>query len=180
MNPFASIVDIASAEIGIHEIGSTNRGPRVDQYLDATNCGTHGVPWCSGFVCWCLRVWIGKNPGVTALTDSRRFNTAGAYELLAQGRNLGQLVFTPATRKQWGGLRKGDICVFEFAPGEHHCGICREDEGGDGMAYTIDGNTTAPRQVGDERNGGCVAAKARSVSTVCGIIRLVPVAQPVS
>jgi hypothetical protein len=50
----AAFVAIAVGELGTREVGTSNRGPRVDEYLRAAGCEP-GQPWCAGFVAWCAR-----------------------------------------------------------------------------------------------------------------------------
>jgi len=50
----AAFLAIARAEVGTREIGTSNRGAKVDAYLAAANCQP-GNPWCAGFVAWCVR-----------------------------------------------------------------------------------------------------------------------------
>ena len=47
----ADIVSVAQAEIGHGEIGGNNRGVYVRQYLG----GQENLPWCAGFVSYCLK-----------------------------------------------------------------------------------------------------------------------------
>ncbi|TDQ80302.1 C40 family peptidase [Sphingobacterium yanglingense] len=46
------IINIASAELGVHEATGHNDGPRVEEYLRYTNLGPHHE-WCAAFVSWC-------------------------------------------------------------------------------------------------------------------------------
>jgi hypothetical protein len=45
-------LEIALTQIGVREIGGTNRGPQVEAYLAAVGLGP-GQPWCCAFVIWC-------------------------------------------------------------------------------------------------------------------------------
>lgn len=45
---------IALGEIGTHEVGGNNRGPRVEEYLAAAGLPP-GQPWCVAFVIWCYQ-----------------------------------------------------------------------------------------------------------------------------
>ena len=46
-----SLLKVAQGEIGHGEILSNNRGIYVSQYLN----GREGLPWCAGFVSYCLK-----------------------------------------------------------------------------------------------------------------------------
>lgn len=50
--PWADLLAIATAEIGVVEVGGPNRGPGVEQYIRAAH-GLPGQPWCAAFVSWC-------------------------------------------------------------------------------------------------------------------------------
>lgn len=47
-------LQIARAQLGVHEAGTTNTGPQVDQYLSAVHLPP-GQPWCAAFWYWCIR-----------------------------------------------------------------------------------------------------------------------------
>jgi hypothetical protein len=54
MNPLVfAALGMARAQIGVEEIGATNSGPAVDQYLARVGL-TPGQPWCAAFWCWCI------------------------------------------------------------------------------------------------------------------------------
>lgn len=47
-------LEIAVQEIGVHEIGGNNRGPRVEEYLASVGLPP-GQPWCGAFVYFCYQ-----------------------------------------------------------------------------------------------------------------------------
>lgn len=47
----ADIISIAQSQIGLGELGGNNRGIYVRKYLN----GQEGLPWCAGFVSWCMK-----------------------------------------------------------------------------------------------------------------------------
>ena len=50
------LIQTALAEVGVKEVGSSNRGPRVDQYQRATWLEEKDWgAWCASFVCWTIR-----------------------------------------------------------------------------------------------------------------------------
>ena len=51
----SQLLKIAIAEIGTREIGSSNRGRKVDEYQKADNLAGEGYAWCSSFVSWLIR-----------------------------------------------------------------------------------------------------------------------------
>jgi hypothetical protein len=55
VNPIVrDAIGIAVGEIGVREIGSSNRGKRVQEYQATTTLGGSGWPWCAAFVNWCI------------------------------------------------------------------------------------------------------------------------------
>lgn len=48
------VLKIATAQLGVHESGGNNHGPKVKQYLSAVGLG-EGYPWCAALVAWVLR-----------------------------------------------------------------------------------------------------------------------------
>lgn len=47
----ADVVSIAQSQVGLGEMGGNNRGIYVRQYLN----GKDGLPWCAGFVSYCVK-----------------------------------------------------------------------------------------------------------------------------
>ncbi len=47
----ADVVSVAQSQIGLGEVGGNNKGMYVRKYLN----GQEGLPWCAGFVSWCVR-----------------------------------------------------------------------------------------------------------------------------
>ncbi len=43
-------IQTALAEVGVREIGNTNRGRRVDEYQKADLLPGVGYPWCASFL----------------------------------------------------------------------------------------------------------------------------------
>lgn len=49
------VLQVAAGEVGVREVPlGSNRGPRVDQYLNAVGPGLLGQPWCMAFVYFCF------------------------------------------------------------------------------------------------------------------------------
>ncbi|WP_246032717.1 CHAP domain-containing protein [Sphingobacterium yanglingense] len=68
------IINIASAELGVHETTGNNDGPRVEEYLRYTNLGK-GYEWCAAFVSWCYGqagLEVPRNPWSPALFPKAR------------------------------------------------------------------------------------------------------------
>jgi len=98
----ADIVSVAQAEIGHGEIGGNNKGAYVRQYLN----GQEGLPWCAGFVSYCL-----KEAGMDIIYTLR------AKSFLGIGKRLAKTE-----------LRPGDLAVFS-RKGGGHVGIIEKLDG---------------------------------------------------
>lgn len=162
MTPFlAHLLRIAKAEVGTVETGSSNRGPRVDQYqratwLDQKDWG----PWCAAFICWVVREAL-KAAALKETTGFSRPQTASAWGFekwsLAQDS-------TTATRKPPGGdIRPGDLIIFRFS----HIGIATSTPDSKGFITTIEGNSNSR----GSRTGGSVCENRRSLDTIRSRIR---------
>lgn len=50
--PVQAVVAKADSQVGVREVGGSNRGPEVDAYLARVHAH-QGDPWCAAFVGWC-------------------------------------------------------------------------------------------------------------------------------
>lgn len=149
----AALIEILTSEEGVREIGTTNRGPRVQEYQAATWLEGSGWPWCAAFICW----------GILQLEEQfplpfKRPRTAAAWGFEQWARDEGLQLFKP--RKK---IKAGDIVCFTFS----HIGLAIEDESG-GRVKTVEGNTDGP----GSRDGGGVYIKTRRTSVIRSNIRL--------
>ena len=55
-----SVKELYDSQVGVREIGGSNRGPYVEMYLVSVDLGP-GFAWCAAFVSWCY-----QNAGVKA------------------------------------------------------------------------------------------------------------------
>lgn len=158
MNKLADkIIAIAEKEIGTHEIGTSNCGPRVDEYKSATNLPPHeSWPWCAAFVDWCVREAM-KGGTYTF----KRPTTAGAWDL--ERWSLEQDASTHTKRNPGNDIQPGDIVIYRFS----HVGIAQSSPNSDGYFRAIEGNTN---DLGS-REGGSVLLKVRNTSKVKTRIR---------
>ena len=172
MDPLKRLIEIATREVGVHEVGGNNRGPRIAEYQSATWLKPAPWPWCAAFICWIIREWL-KLPEVQvamSLTGTRaieawRPRTAGAFEFERWAREKGLPVLPRKTK-----AKAGDLVIFDFS----HIGIVLKDQLGDSATIeTIEGNTNATGQR-DSTAGDGVCRKRRSVSAVRSLIRLLP------
>ncbi|MEI6871829.1 MAG: hypothetical protein WCL08_06050 [Verrucomicrobiota bacterium] len=155
------LIQIAIDEIGVKEIGSSNRGPRVDQYqratwLEAKDWGA----WCAAFMCWTIREAM-KAEGIKETIGFTRPQTASAFGFekwsLAQDS-------TTQTRKPAGtDIKRGDLVIWTFS----HISLALDAPDSHGSLHTVDGNSNAR----GSRTGGMVCDPSRSIDSVRSRIR---------
>jgi len=156
-----TLVNTALAECGVKETGSSNRGPRVDQYqraswLEEKDWGA----WCATFVCWCIRETL-KATGTKETSGFKRPRTAGAFDF--ERWSLAQDA-TTATRKPAGkDIQRGDLIIWRFS----HISIALGPPDSKGMLQTVDGNSNAK----GSRTGGMVCTPIRHIDDVRSRIR---------
>ena len=155
------IVEIALKEVGVKESGTSNRGPRVDQYQRATWLEEKDWgAWCASFVCWVVREAM-KATGIKETAGFKRPQTAGAWDF--ERWSLAQDAST-ATRKPPGkDIQRGDLLVFTFS----HIGIAQGPPDAKGNVITVEGNSNSK----GSRTGGMVCEGLRHVSQVRSRIR---------
>ena len=164
------LVEIAEKEIGVHEVGGNNRGPRVREYQSATWLVPGPWPWCAAFVCWAIREWL-KLPEVrTALSlrnddavEKWRPKTAGAFDFENWAKHRGLTILKVPLR-----AKAGDLVIFNFS----HIGIVAADQTDDAHISTIEGNTNNGGERDSELGDG-VFRKERSPQLVKAFIRIV-------
>jgi hypothetical protein len=155
------IVRIATAEIGVEEVGGTNCGPRVDEYKAATWLDPRvGWPWCAAFVCWVVREAM-TTTLTTTTTTFQRPRTAGAWDL--ENWSLAQDRSTWTKKPHRGDIEPGDIVIFHFS----HVGFAVGKPRTDGQILTIEGNTDSA----GSREGGGVFRRLRRLDQIRSRIR---------
>lgn len=164
------IPEIALKEVGVEEVGTSNRGPRVDEYQKATwlNPADWGA-WCAAFVCWVVREAMAVNGGKDKdgkPYSFKRPRTAGAWDYerwsLEQDESTQTLKRTSTRPIREGDLKKGDLVIFTFS----HIGIAVADAQ-DGKVMTVEGNSNAA----GSRTGGKVCVQHRDLSLIRSRIR---------
>ena len=171
MNPLERLVEIATREVGVHESGGNNRGPRISEYQSATWLKPAPWPWCAAFICWIVREWLKDAAAQAALSlsgpraiEAWRPRTAGAFDFERWAKEKGVRVLPRGNK-----AKAGDIVVFDFS----HIGIAVKDQLGAATIETIEGNTNASGQR-DSKAGDGVWRKRRQASSVRSMIRLLP------
>lgn len=153
------VIAIAEAEVGYLEKESNanlydktaNAGDgNYTKYWADIDKGLQGQPWCNAFVNWCFTKAYGKTTAKKMLCS-----------------DAGWSYYTPTSagyfkaKKQWySSPKKGDAIYFKNAIRIHHIGIVYKVAGG--RVYTIEGNTSAGKQV--IANGGGVCKKDYAVT----------------
>ncbi len=117
-------LSIAVAEIGVHEEGGNNRGPRVEEYLRAAG-GLPGEAWCASFLFWCFRQ-AAQQLGVVCPFP----RTRGALKVWSLSDPVCHVVM-PA---------RGRVAVLDHGKGLGHVSII-ESVNADGSITDISGNT---------------------------------------
>lgn len=157
----AAIIEVASKELGVTEIGASNRGPRVDQYQRATWLEQkEWGAWCAAFVCWCVREAM-KLAGIKETAGFQRPQTARAWDM--ERWSLAQDSSTQTRKPPGGDIQSGDMIVFRFS----HVGWATSSPDKDGYFSTIEGNSNSK----GSRTGGMVCANRRHLSEVRSRIR---------
>lgn len=156
-----TLIKVAQAEVGVKEVGSSNRGPRVDDYQRATWLEERDWgAWCAAFVCFCVEKAMG-NLGLRETVGFHRPQTASAFgfELWSLAQDN-----TTQTRKPAGSdIKRGDLVIWSFS----HISIALGPPDSKGMLQTVDGNSNAK----GSRTGGMVCEPVRHVSLVRSRIR---------
>lgn len=151
------LVELALREVGTEEIGTSNCGPRVNQYKAATNLPPEEPwPWCAAFICWLVREAVAEGGTFTFQVP----RTAGAWAFIDWSLRQDNSTQT----KMWPGpdVKAGDIVVFRFS----HIGLAIRDAGKISVA-TVEGNTNDA----GSREGGGVFLKSRPLSDIKARIR---------
>lgn len=170
MDPIKRLLEITAHEVGVHEDGGNNRGPRIVEYQSATWLKPAPWPWCAAFICWIIREWL-KSPeilGKLSLRNNKeaenwRPKTAGAFDFERWAKEKGLTVLNKKAL-----AKAGDLVVFEFS----HIGIVVKDQISPDSIECIEGNTNGIGQR-DSASGDGVWRKRRSAKLVRSFIRLI-------
>ena len=132
-----AIVAKAQSHLGEREIGFTNTGPEVNQFLAYVNVAP-GASWCMAFACFCVGRTL-EGMGL-CLEDSGLVKTGYCPTQADHAREEGALV-TGADAA--GVVRPGDLMLEWEASlsGYHHTGVVTDAPGEDGAFQTVEGNS---------------------------------------
>ena len=163
------VVRAAEAEIGLHEVGDTNRGPSIDKFFAAALMAP-GEAWCACFCCWCAeqaahRIGVELTPH--ELVSLILGDAAWVPNWLAAARQ----------RRADDGWRMVLVAGPDASPGDFlvlwagaHIEVLVERQA-NGSFATVGGNTSPN---GSQTNGGEVCRKTRERGDVTAIVRLIP------
>jgi len=154
----SKLVELARKEIGVEEVGKTNRGPRVDDYQRATWLKVRDWgAWCAAFICFLVREAM-KTGGPYTF---KRPQTAGAWDFERWSKE--QDNSTQTKRNPGMDIKAGDIVIFKIS----HIGLATSAPDKDGYFKTIEGNSNEK----GSRTGGKVVEQKRHFSKIKTRIR---------
>ena len=140
----AAALRVAQTQRGVREIGSTNTGPQVDQYLDAAGVAP-GNPWCAGFLTWSLQQAGHRMPG-------------GGWAGVATWVRNAEQSSNGLTLVSAEDARPGDIVAYDWGGGndfgaDGHIGFLASSVR-DGQFTALEGNNADAVNVVPRRLGG--------------------------
>lgn len=143
---------LCEAERGVREEGGENRGPRIEEYLRATDPPISvAAPWCAAFVQF-VSDRAAEALAVANPLDAVRLEAlVQSYADWSEG--LGLFV-------ERGAARPGDLVIYRFprVPRWNHIGILASRVDRDGSFSAVEGNTNDA----GSREGDGVVLKLRS------------------
>jgi hypothetical protein len=128
-------VKAARNRLGISEVGTSNRGERIDKW--SRRYGMVGQPWCG--------IFLGTVLGRAGVKTDSRIASVAATEVMGRNREGNFGGFSPGARK----ARRGDIVITR--KGEHMAFIERVDK--NGTIHYIGGNQSGKVTRGTARPG---------------------------
>lgn len=147
----------AQAHVGVTESPpGSNTGPQINEWERAV--GMIGQPWCGAFAFACL-----EYGGVKGLDGRMRYVPFIVED--AKAGIHGLLKIVPRAER-----KAGDLLIYQWDTGPvDHVGLYISTDP-DGNYRTVEGNTSTS-VAGSQSNGGIVANKVRSPTTVAYVIR---------
>jgi lysozyme family protein len=133
----AQALQTAATQVGVREVPlGSNRGPRVDQYLEAVEPGLRAAPWCMAFVYWCF----GRAAANLNLANPVP-RTAGVKRSWQMAQSLPGLTILPAAQAASDPslVVPGMVFYIDTGPTTGHSGLVADVIGG--TLVTIEGNT---------------------------------------
>ena len=143
----AQVLKVAAEEVGVREVPlGSNRGPRVDEYLNAVGPGLLGQPWCMAFVYSCFdeaAAALGvPNPAPRTASVLRCWQ-------LAQSQLGADVVPAEKAKGDPSLVLPGMVFFIDTGGGHGHAGFVADVIGG--TLVTIEGNTSEAGLRGRDR-----------------------------
>lgn len=160
MSAAETLAKLAASQLGnCEDPRGSNRGPRIEKYLRATNLDDDAFPWCAAFVSWCVQA-VAIAPGTFA-PGFKLPRIATAYGFIDWANRVGAGVRGSGNVT----IRSGDIAVYNFS----HIGIVANPPTLAGQTFhAVEGNTDPD----GSREGWEVALRPRTRSQVRAFIQL--------
>lgn len=141
------------------ELGKTEHPPGSNHvtYWNEYDKRMQGQPWCVCFLWWCFQH---AGEGSAFFGGAKTASCGTLYRWYKE-----QGLTVPKHD-----ARPGDIVILNFrgTADTQHCGLVVD--AGANWVQTIEGNTS-PGLEGSQDNGGCVAAKIRTMAQIVGVCR---------
>jgi lysozyme family protein len=133
----AEVLRVAAGEVGVMEVPlGSNRGPRVDQYLNSVGPGLLGQPWCMAFIYFCF-VQAAQGLGVANPVP----RTAGVHQSWRMAQSITGITIVPHADAMADPslVTPGMVFYIDTGGGHGHAGFVADVIGG--TLVTIEGNT---------------------------------------
>jgi lysozyme family protein len=133
----AEVLRVVAGEVGVMEVPpGSNRGPRVDEYLNSVGPGLRGQPWCMAFIYWCF---VQASQGLGVSNPAPR--TAGVKQSWRTAQSMVGVTIVPHAKAMVDPALVTPGMVFYIDTGgvHGHAGFVADVIGG--TLVTIEGNT---------------------------------------
>ena len=123
---------VARSQVGtMEEPPGSNKGPKVNAYLESVNCPP-GSFWCAAFVYWCFRDAANSLNRQTPV-----FKTGGC--LMHWNNTKGKKITAKEAKSASDLVKPGQIFIIDHGNGFGHTGLIEKVNGG--FISTIEGNS---------------------------------------
>jgi hypothetical protein len=151
---------VAASQVGVmEEPPGSNRGPQVDQYLQAVGLDPSegSYPWCAAFVYWSFERGAARSGKANPV-----IRTAGVLDHWRKAGDAGVTRILPdEVTNDFSLLKPGLIFVISTGGGNGHTGLVEDFR--DDRLITIEGNTNLP---GDREGVGVFRRTGRKISEI--------------
>jgi lysozyme family protein len=133
----AEVLRVAAGEVGVMEVPlGSNRGPRVDEFLNSVGPGLLGQPWCMAFIYFCF-VQAAQRLGVANPAP----RTAGVQQSWRMAQSITGIKIVPHEKAMNDPslVTPGMVFYIDTGGGHGHAGFVDDVIGG--TLVTTEGNT---------------------------------------